>query len=89
MGYQIGGRFVLFLNTDVFWRDYLVKISKGEQFGRASIEERSGIFAVLVEVYGHLSDLLQTNSDHPMASRGQGKTGRCKSNFQMMKKSTK
>lgn len=69
IGNQSGGRVFLFLNTDDFWRDYNDMVSKGINFIRAPKEESYGIVAVFEDLYGNLWDLLQMNSDHPMADR--------------------
>jgi catechol 2,3-dioxygenase-like lactoylglutathione lyase family enzyme len=69
VGNQTGGRVFLFLNTDDFWRDYDRMIVEGIKFIREPKEQEYGIVAVFEDLYGNLWDLLQLNSNHPMASR--------------------
>lgn len=69
IGNQAGGRVFLFLNTDDFWRDYERMTSLGIKFVRKPKEQAYGTVAVFEDLYGNLWDLLQLNSDHPMAKR--------------------
>jgi catechol 2,3-dioxygenase-like lactoylglutathione lyase family enzyme len=59
IGNQTGGRVVLFLHTDDFWRDYAAYRRKGVVFVREPKEESYGIVAVFADLYGNLWDLLQ------------------------------
>jgi len=70
IGNQSGGRVFLFLNTDDFWRDYNDFVDKGIKFVREPKEAEYGTVAVFEDLYGNLWDLLQLNSDHPLAHRG-------------------
>ena len=69
IGNQAGGRVFLFLNTDDFWRDYRFMVSKGIKFVREPKEADYGMVAVFEDLYGNRWDLLQFNTDHPMAKR--------------------
>ena len=69
VGNQAGGRVFLFLNTDDFWRDYNRMLSDGIKFIREPKEQDYGTVAVFEDLYGNLWDLLQLNSNHPMALR--------------------
>jgi len=69
VGNQTGGRVFLFLNTDDFWRDYNRMISEGIKFIREPKKQDYGIVAVFEDLYGNLWDLLQLNSNNPIASR--------------------
>ena len=69
IGNQAGGRVFLFLNTDNFWRDYNLMISNGIKFVRNPKEADYGMVAVFQDLYGNLWDLLQLNSNHPIAKR--------------------
>ena len=69
IGNQAGGRVFLFLNTDDFWRDYNVMRAKGIQFVREPKQADYGMVAVFKDLYGNLWDLLQFNTDHPIAKR--------------------
>ena len=69
VGNQAGGRVFLFLNTDDFWRDYNRMIADGIKFIREPKEQDYGTVAVFEDLYGNLWDLLQLNSNHPMALR--------------------
>ncbi len=59
IGNQTGGRVLLFLHTDDFWRDFNAYKSKGVVFVREPIEESYGTVAVFRDLYGNLWDLLQ------------------------------
>lgn len=69
IGNQAGGRVLLFLNTDDFWRDYKAMVAKGVRFVREPKEAEYGMVAVFQDLYGNLWDLLQFNDDHPIAQR--------------------
>jgi len=69
VGNQAGGRVFLFLNTDDFWRDYEYMKSVDIKFIREPKEQDYGVVAVFEDLYGNLWDLLQLNSDHPLAMR--------------------
>lgn len=69
VGNQAGGRVFLFLNSDDFWRDYNNMVSKGIEFVRKPKEQPYGVVAVFKDLYGNLWDLLQLNSNHPIAKR--------------------
>lgn len=69
IGNQTGGRVFLFLNTDDFWRDYNRMKSVGISFAREPKKQDYGWVAVFEDLYGNLWDLLELNSDHPMAMR--------------------
>ena len=67
IGNQAGGRVFLFLNSDDFWRDYHEMVEKGIQFIRPPKQADYGWVAVFEDLYGNRWDLLQLNSDHPLA----------------------
>lgn len=67
IGNQSGGRVFLFLNSDNFWRDYNDMIAKGITFIREPKEQDYGMVAVFEDLYGNRWDLLQLNTDHPLA----------------------
>ena len=69
IGNQTGGRVFLFLNSDDFWRDYNDFRAKGIRFVREPKQADYGMVAVFEDLYGNLWDLLQLNSDHPLAKR--------------------
>ncbi|MDD1780221.1 VOC family protein [Enterovibrio sp. ZSDZ35] len=69
IGNQAGGRVFLFLNTDDFWRDYQRMVKEGIHFVREPKQADYGTVAVFQDLYGNLWDLLELNSDHPMARR--------------------
>ncbi|HVG40781.1 MAG TPA: VOC family protein [Chitinophagaceae bacterium] len=71
IGNQSGGRVFLFLNTDDFWRDYNEMTLKGIEFVREPKKTNYGIVAVFKDLYGNLWDLLELNSEHPIAKRMQ------------------
>lgn len=62
VGNQTGGRVVLFLHTDDFWRDYRRLSSRGVEFVREPKEEPYGTVAVFKDLYGNQWDLLQLRS---------------------------
>lgn len=63
IGDQAGGRVLLFLNTDDFWRDYDVLSRRGVVFRRPPAEETYGTVAVFEDLYGNLWDLIQPRND--------------------------
>ena len=65
IGNQAGGRVFLFLQTDDFWRDYNVLVSKGVEFTRAPKTAEYGIVAVFKDLYGTLWDLVQFTDGRP------------------------
>ena len=69
IGNQTGGRVFLFLNTDDFWRDYNEMTTKGIEFVKAPKKADYGTVAVFKDLYGNLWDLLELNSDNPVAKR--------------------
>lgn len=69
IGNQAGGRVILFLNTDNFWRDYNEMTSKGIEFVREPKRADYGTVAVFKDLYGNLWDLLELIPEHPIAKR--------------------
>ena len=69
VGDQTGGRVFLFLATDDVWRDYKRMVLEGIKFIRQPQQQDYGTVAVFEDLYGNLWDLLELNSDHPMATR--------------------
>ena len=69
IGNQSGGRVLLFLSTDDFWRDYNEMVSKGIEFVREPKEAEYGTVAVFKDLYGNLWDLLEFAPEHPMSQR--------------------
>ena len=59
VGAQTGGRVLLFLYTDDFWRDYERYKAMGVEFVRPPKQEPYGTVAVFKDLYGNLWDLLQ------------------------------
>ena len=59
VGNQTGGRVVLFLYTDDFWRDYNGMIKRGVKFIRPPAEENYGTVAVFEGLYGNFWDLIE------------------------------
>ena len=59
VGNQTGGRVLLFLYTDDFWRDYYTMLKKGVEFVRPPKEEPYGTVAVFADLYGNWWDLLE------------------------------
>lgn len=59
VGNQAGGRVLLFLNTDDFWRDYTRLVAAGVRFRETPREEVYATVAVFEDLYGNLWDLLQ------------------------------
>jgi len=56
---QAGGRVLLFLHTDDFWRDYHAFRARGVAFREAPRGEAYGTVAVFEDLYGNRWDLLQ------------------------------
>jgi catechol 2,3-dioxygenase-like lactoylglutathione lyase family enzyme len=59
VGDQAGGRVLLFLRTDNFWRDYNDMRSRGVRFEEEPREEGYGTVAVFLDLYGNRWDLVQ------------------------------
>ena len=59
IGNQTGGRVFLFLDTDDFWRDYQMMVSRGIEFVREPKVASYGTVAVFKDLYGNLWDLVQ------------------------------
>jgi catechol 2,3-dioxygenase-like lactoylglutathione lyase family enzyme len=59
IGNQTGGRVLLFLHTDDFWRDYHEMKSQGIQFHEEPREEDYGTVVVFLDLYGNKWDLLE------------------------------
>jgi len=59
VGNQTGGRVFLFLDTDDFWRDYQVMLSRGVNFVEEPREESYGTVVVFEDLYGNKWDLVQ------------------------------
>lgn len=59
VGNQAGGRVLLFLNTDDFWRDHTRLVAAGVRFRETPREEVYATVAVFEDLYGNLWDLLQ------------------------------
>ena len=65
IGNQAGGRVLLFLQTDDFWRDYRRMVALGIEFVRPPKEEPYATVAVFKDLYGTLWDLLQHKPESP------------------------
>ena len=59
IGNQTGGRVLLFLETDDFWRDHKEMTSKGINFVREPKKSSYGTVAVFEDLYGNLWDLVE------------------------------
>lgn len=59
IGDQAGGRVMMFLQTDDFWRDYHLYRDKGVVFVREPNEATYGTVAVFKDIYGNLWDLIE------------------------------
>ena len=59
IGHQAGGRVVLFLQTDDFWRDFEALRAKGVSLVREPKPAEYGTVAVFEHLYGNLWDLVQ------------------------------
>jgi lactoylglutathione lyase len=62
IGNQTGGRVLLFLHTDDFWRDYRQMKARGIKFKEAPREEPYGTVVVFEDLYGNQWDLLELKS---------------------------
>jgi catechol 2,3-dioxygenase-like lactoylglutathione lyase family enzyme len=62
VGDQTGGRVMLFLETDDFWRDYREMTARGVEFLEQPRKEAYGTVAVFQDLYGNTWDLLQRAS---------------------------
>ena len=71
VGNQTGGRVFLFLHTDDFWRDFSEMKAKGVTFVREPFEYDYGTVAVFTDLYGNMWDLIQSNENHSLNSRGE------------------
>ncbi len=58
VGCQAGGRVLVFLETDDFWRDYDRLVARGVVFVRPPSEETYGTVAVFEDLYGNCFDLI-------------------------------
>lgn len=67
IGNQTGGRVFLFLSTDNFWRDYNEMTLRGIEFVREPKKADYGTVAVFKDLYGNLWDLIELNSEYPIA----------------------
>ena len=59
VGNQTGGRVLLFLHTDDFWRDFRAMKERGVKFLETPREEAYGTVAVFEDLYGNKWDLLE------------------------------
>ncbi len=59
VGDQAGGRVILFLETDDFWRDYRDMKARGVEFLEEPRTESYGVVAQFKDLYGNKWDLLQ------------------------------
>jgi catechol 2,3-dioxygenase-like lactoylglutathione lyase family enzyme len=59
VGNQSGGRVLLFLETDDFWRDHREMSAAGIHFVREPSEQSYGIVAVFEDLYGNRWDLIE------------------------------
>ena len=59
IGNQAGGRVLLFLQTDDFWRDYRAMTDAGVTFVRPPSEQPYGTVAVFEDLYGNRWDLVE------------------------------
>jgi catechol 2,3-dioxygenase-like lactoylglutathione lyase family enzyme len=58
VGRQAGGRVLMFLETDDFWRDYRTFVARGVRCVREPSAESYGMVAVFEDLYGNPFDLL-------------------------------
>jgi catechol 2,3-dioxygenase-like lactoylglutathione lyase family enzyme len=70
VGDQAGGRVLLFLRTDDFWRDYRDMRSRGVRFAEGPREEAYGTVAVFLDLYGNRWDLVQPRDEGPAPAAG-------------------
>lgn len=59
IGNQSGGRVMLFLSTDDFWRDYNAFVERGVEFTREPVRAEYGTVAVFNDLYGTQWDLIE------------------------------
>ena len=59
VGDQTGGRVLLFLETDDFFRDHRAMLAKGVSFKEEPRSEAYGTVAVFSDLYGNLWDLIE------------------------------
>ena len=59
IGDQGGGRVMLFLHTDGFWRDHAAMRAKGVRFVEEPREETYGTVAVFEDAWGNRWDLIE------------------------------
>jgi len=59
IGCQAGGRVLLYLFTDNFWRDYENMTAMGVNFVEKAREEPFGTVAIFEDLYGNQWDLIQ------------------------------
>jgi catechol 2,3-dioxygenase-like lactoylglutathione lyase family enzyme len=59
VGRQAGGRVLLFLETDDFWRDHGALEARGVRFVRGPSREPYGTVAVFEDLYGNRFDLIE------------------------------
>jgi catechol 2,3-dioxygenase-like lactoylglutathione lyase family enzyme len=59
VGDQAGGRVLLFLETDDFWRDYRDMKARGVEFLEEPRTETYGVVVVFKDLYGNKWDLLE------------------------------
>lgn len=64
IGNQSGGRVLLFLFTDDFWRDYHKLKKRDVNFVRLPQKQDYGTVAVFQDLYGNLWDLLQPDKNN-------------------------
>jgi hypothetical protein len=62
-----GGRVLLFLGTDDFWRDYNEMRSVGIRFVREPRVAPYGTVAVFEDLYGNLWDLIEVKKRPPVS----------------------
>jgi catechol 2,3-dioxygenase-like lactoylglutathione lyase family enzyme len=70
IGNQAGGRIMLFLSTDDFWRDYNQFLANGIKFVRNPEKHEYGMVAVFEDLYGNLWDLLEHKDGHRFSQKG-------------------
>src|SRR5262249_26842659 len=68
VGDQTGGRVLLFLRTDDFWRDHREMRSRGVRFAEEPRDEAYGTVAVFVDLYGNRWDLIQPRHAEAVAT---------------------
>ena len=59
IGNQSGGRVLLFLYTDDFYRDHTAMLARGIKFLETPRHEQYGIVAVFADCYGNKWDLIE------------------------------